>query len=677
MAVKEETAFMQKIMRQGKRLLGAAFSGSGSESGKKVIVRAPKEAPGIDLAAGAGVYQEYTRMLSEEGLLKQERRNTTVNDFYYGEKLRDRTVLLVGLGKNVRGSMQYILNELNSSEAFVGFHIYVRTSDETDLLVRNFIEENHWDRTSTVPDAKKYSSLLETAKYLITEVYFPEGWVKRPGQIYINIWHGTPLKKLGLSKNFKNAHKNGVVQKNFIDADYLLYPNQYTREKMLKSYQVTQLTNAKLLMLGYPRTGGMLAATESDKEKVRRRLAPDQKKLYVYMPTFRDYLSTEASIAQSKTLLDYLEAGLSGEQILYVNLHHKINGSINYDSYKRIRPFPPDVDSYQIMAASDALISDYSSVFFDYLALRKQIVLYVPDYERYRKERGMYMGLEELPFDQAKTPAQVLEALNRGKQYDDGAAFREFCTYDTPWNAKNLCQLLLGNETGLQLETVGQNRLPKVLIHSEWMTAGRETELLEELTHLYDREQYGIYFSCNQVLNVKESGAYPMLFENPVIGSEGKLHMSSIGKIVKEQYLSGANSFQDAMRYLRYDYALLPKRMFGNARFDVVMIYDCDDPEKILGFSEMRATLMLFLQDSVLDKIAAGESFLKDAVCYAAKRSSVIAVSSKEQKKHAAELLGRQYKSRISIITTAEEMDQAVRKAFKIRQRYHMGEKIL
>ena len=71
--------------------------------------------------------------------------------------------------------------------------------------------------------------IIESAQYLLTEVYFPVGWVKKDGQTYINIWHGTPLKKLGLAKNANGKHKDGNTQKNFIDADYLLYPNEYTK----------------------------------------------------------------------------------------------------------------------------------------------------------------------------------------------------------------------------------------------------------------------------------------------------------------------------------------------------------------------------------------------------------------------------------------------------------------
>ena len=106
------------------------------------------------------------------------------------------------------------------------FKIYVRTDEETDATVQTYIKNNNWTRTQTIIKDAQYMEIIESAQYLLTEVYFPVGWVKKDGQTYINIWHGTPLKKLGLAKNANGKHKDGNTQKNFIDADYLLYPNE-------------------------------------------------------------------------------------------------------------------------------------------------------------------------------------------------------------------------------------------------------------------------------------------------------------------------------------------------------------------------------------------------------------------------------------------------------------------
>ena len=196
--------------------------------------------------------------LAKENKVKPGRKNVT--DAYYGRKIVPNTVALVGLGKGVRGSMQYILNELNSNDCFRDFKIYVRTDEETDATVQTYIKNNNWTRTQTIIKDAQYMEIIESAQYLLTEVYFPVGWVKKDGQTYINIWHGTPLKKLGLAKNANGKHKDGNTQKNFIDADYLFYPNEYTLVHMLESYKVATLMLGKALIVAYHRIGGMVAA---------------------------------------------------------------------------------------------------------------------------------------------------------------------------------------------------------------------------------------------------------------------------------------------------------------------------------------------------------------------------------------------------------------------------------
>ena len=139
-------------------------------------------------------------------------KHTNIYSFYYNTSVVPETVLLLGLGKIVRGNMQYILDELNLSPDFEGYKVYVRVGEETEDIVNGYINKNGWKRTYLIKTDIEYAKKMESCKYLITETYFPESWVKKPEQVYINIWHGTPLKKLGLAKNARNAHGNGNTQ---------------------------------------------------------------------------------------------------------------------------------------------------------------------------------------------------------------------------------------------------------------------------------------------------------------------------------------------------------------------------------------------------------------------------------------------------------------------------------
>lgn len=562
----------------------------------------------------------------------------TINDHYFNEDLDEKMVLLLGLGKNVRGSMQYILNELNYDPYFKGYVVYVRTSEETEATVQEYIAQNNWIRTKTLTSNGQYAKILGIAKYLITEVFFPESYIKKPGQVYINIWHGTPLKKLGCTKNARNHHRNGVQQKNFIDADYLLYPNEYTRDHMLESYKVSNLMPGKILMCGYPRTGGLMEAAEGDLTALKAQLAPNGEKIYAFMPTFRDYLDVETVVAQSKELLDYLDGQMDDSRILYVNLHHRVSDSIDYSGFKHIRQFPPTVDSYKLLAATEALISDYSSVFFDYLALRKQIILYAYDYELYKSKRGVYMELTDLPFDIAETKEAVWEAIQRGKTYDDEAVHETFCHYDDSNNAKKLCQLLKGSEKDLIIQEIPKTNQYKLVIYSDAFAKGVPTDALKQFADAYDAEKNDLYFCCEQDLtNENKKIAYPMLAGHAVIGCGSDLHLSSMAKAVKKLYLDNEMSFDEAMGYLQYEYGIISRRIWSRARFDRIVIYDVLDAEKIMVLAMAEGEKTMFIQPAMIEKLQSGDKLYIDAVLFAMKRSSKVYVVSENKPEFAVD----------------------------------------
>lgn len=597
---------------------------------------------------GTPEYQERQNSLQQMEAWAKENQipvgKRTVTDYYYDSKIVPGRVVLMGLGKNVRGSMQYILNELNHNDAFKDFHIYVKTAKDTEEIVKTYIRQNGWSRTEAVTPDSVYMELIETAQFLLTEVYLTAAWVKKEGQMYINIWHGTPLKKLGLAKNAKGKHKNGIQQSNFIDADYLLYPNDYTKKHMLESYKVADLMPGKVLKLGYPRTGGMLEAAQSDQTELRKMLAPNGEHIYAYMPTWKDYLKVDQVVAESKELLDYLDANLREDQILYVNLHHRVSDSLDYSQFKRIRQFPPTVDSYKLLALTDALITDYSSVFYDYLALRRQIVLYCADYELYRKKRGTYMDLMELPFDKAVTPEEVLAAINRGKTYDDEAAYQEFCAYDSVENAHKLCSLFLGTEDEVVVEAIPKNKKKKVMIYSDALSECTETQWLRKTAeNCAGSDTVELFISCNQdMVNENKDSAYPLLNKVPVIGTTADYFPSAMGRTAKKLYESGKITIGQAMSVWKYDYAAAVRRFLGCAAFDLAVLLDVTDPEKLLSLTFMdQPNKIMIISDLMYKEITENNNtFLKDALQVSASYMRAVFVKNEEQYAYISQMIG-------------------------------------
>lgn len=587
--------------------------------------------------------------------IKADKKNYV--DYYFDSPVEEKSILISGLGRSVRGSMQYLLNELNTNDEFKDYTIYVRTQkDLTEDTVRGYIEKNGWTRTRTLP--KGLTKKLETCKYLITESYLPYGWIKKQGQVMIDLWHGTPLKRLGLLKNGDKCHRISIHHKNFLCADYLLYPNDFTREIMWDSYRITSLISAKGLMMGYPRTSGILKVSEEEKADLRKQLAPGGGSIFIYMPTFRGNLSDEEAVKRESEFLDYLDKNLKDDQFLYVNLHHHIKEGIDYSKYKHIQAFPPLIDSYKMLAATDTLISDYSSVFFDFLVTRKQIILFIEDIESYLSMQGLNIDIEELPFDLARSKEQVVEMLNRGKQYDDSEIFNMMCAHDAADNPERFCQLFRDNEEGLTLIDIPDNSKKKILLYSQGCVAGRDNDRLRSVTEKYDKDKSEIYVGVDEyVTSDNMDGAYPMLHNTLLLGTRDVESASSIGKTIRRIYLKGKLPFSSVIGYLQDEYALIPKRMFGETHFDIVGVYDTVNPETLIGLMLADADKkILFISDRIAGEIRKDNRFMKDAVAYAASYCDIIAIGDESYRKMMQGILSRRNLKKVCNAGSADDI---------------------
>ena len=629
-----------------------------TQSGKPGTLTRLKAVKGLDkLNTWNTLRYEYLLTMKRFGVKPAQQ--TAIN-FYYKCPVEKNTVLVFGLGTHVRGSMQYVLDELNHDEKFEGYRIYVRTREHTDDLVKEYIRERGWARTETLPTG--YQKKLETCQYLITESYFPYNWLKKPEQVLIDLWHGTPLKNLGVLKSGPKSHRSPVQQKNFLCTDYFLYPNVYTRDVMHDSYKIETLMPGKALMMGYPRTAGMLKISDERKRQILAEAAPNGETLFAYMPTFRGYLSDEETIEREKAFLDYLDTQLDDNQILYVNLHHHIGAGLDFTPYKHVRKFPPLIDSYELLTVTDALISDYSSVFFDYLVLGKHIILHIDDYDTYLQDQGLNMDIRDLPFDLAETKEEVAAMLKAGKQYDDSEFRRDFCAYDSPDNPERLCRLFAGDEEGLCLEDLPKNEKPKVLVYSTEFECERATKVLREFAVNADKDKAELWIGCDEwKTNVNVDAAYPLLHEVSTLASRDNPNLSSIGAPIKQLYLDGKISFDYAMRFLQHEYCLMPKRMYNDTAFDTLAVYDSCDPETIIGMSFMQAKRkLLFLQEPVFDKLVEGDMFLADALRFAIGRYDAVVVPHRAYVDVAVALAPEQGSLTVHVVDSAEKLGELV-----------------
>jgi CDP-glycerol glycerophosphotransferase len=176
--------------------------------------------------------------------------------------------------------------------------------------------------------------------------------------------------------------------------------------------------------------------------------------------------------------------------------------------YKNIHPFPKKYDSYEFLYASDVLITDYSSVFFDYAVSRQKIILFTYDKEDYLQDRGFYFPLEELPFPQVNTVEELIEEIRKPIGYDDTEFLKKFCAYDKPGVTKALChKFLFGENSNLfEEQAVPDNGKKNVILFIGAFEKNGITTAALNLLNILDKSKYN-YAIMYRINDVKRRAA--------------------------------------------------------------------------------------------------------------------------------------------------------------------------
>ena len=352
-----------------------------------------------------------------------------------------------------------MLKELVKNDAYRDYTIWLSGGKGTEAARKQYLKQNnlqHRVKILTIGTLQYYKKLA-TAKFLLTEDAFIHYFTKRQGQVLLNTWHGTPLMTLGKYKKMDYAFV-GNEQKSFFDSDFLLCPNEFTKQCLLKDYMLENFGQAKLLMGGYPRN--VLLRDEESRKKVRAAYGLEELQVIAYMPTWRKITretSKKIRTAQMKEHLKTLDELLSDTQVVYVKQHTINRVNLDFSDFRHIRPFPTDCPTYEFLNVTDVLVTDYSSVMFDYLTTGRKIILFVPDSELFDKIRGLHMELSELPFPKVETVEQLAGEINTPKQYDDRAAVEEYCAYESDKIAEQLCRRWILGET---VESLPEAEIP-------------------------------------------------------------------------------------------------------------------------------------------------------------------------------------------------------------------------
>ncbi|MEN1937222.1 CDP-glycerol glycerophosphotransferase family protein [Paenibacillus sp. 102] len=266
---------------------------------------------------------------------------------------------------------------------------------------------------------------MAKASYWVTNSRMPL-WMSKPKHTtYVQTWHGTPLKKL--AQDMEEVHMPGTTTKKYKNNfyhesrnwDYLLSPSAYATEKFKSAFQFEK----EIVEVGYPRNDYLYTHNHSAyiKEVKKKLNLPLDKKVILYAPTWRDDQFDETGKYTFDLQLDlsYLQENLGKDYIVLLRMHYLVMSDFHLSKYEQFAyDVSKHIDINELYLLADMLITDYSSVFFDYANLRKPIIFYTYDLASYRdKLRGFYFQFgEEAPGPLVMTTEEVVAAVRAIEQ---------------------------------------------------------------------------------------------------------------------------------------------------------------------------------------------------------------------------------------------------------------------
>lgn len=416
--------------------------------------------------------------------------------------INDKELVVTSYGsRSIMGSPYYIIKELHENPYYSDFKITVISTWKEYAEVESFCK-----RFSKIKVVKIHTDeccrALARAKYLLTNTTFSTYVIKREGQVMLNTWHGTPLKALG--RAIKNSPDEiGNTMRNFLMSDYLLYPNDFTFEHMSEDYMLKKYYNGKYIISGYPRNSIFLNKDES--VRVRSELGISDKRVIAFMPTWRGALGKFGSSRQAAYTLYALyeiDKKLDDNTVMYVKLHALNNMTIDYEDFEHIKPFPAEYETYEILNASDCLVTDYSSVMFDFANTGKKIVLYGFDKEQYLNDKGMYIDYDSLPFVFVDTYEKLYDEIMHVDSYEPyGDKIADFIKYDSVDATKKLCDLFFkGESQELKIIDAKQfhNGKKTILVFGGSLAKNGMTSALKAFIANIDKDKYNVLLTFNR-----------------------------------------------------------------------------------------------------------------------------------------------------------------------------------
>lgn len=376
---------------------------------------------------------------------------------YSKNEVDDKIILFESYNaRNISCTPKRILEIMSNDEKFNNYKLIVSVRDD-EKYKKLYSQKNiHFVKYNS----NEYYTCLSKAKYLFVNSRLPKYVTIKKEQVYIQCWHGTPLKRLGA--DIIDNGRNGIERledtiESYINEgkriSYFLSPSKYASDKFCTAFCLDKLNKSDcLLEIGYPRNDFLTNISKIEINALKDKYAIDKsKKTILYAPTWRDneYSAKDGYTHKLALDIEKLQKQIGNDFQILLRSHYFISSIFDTNKYD---DFIIDVskidDINELYVISDMLITDYSSVFFDYSILKKPILFYMYDKKIYEDSiRGFYLNLDELPGAIIETEQDLYENIISPK-FDIGVHNKfidKFCYLDDGQAGERLINMVIKN----------------------------------------------------------------------------------------------------------------------------------------------------------------------------------------------------------------------------------------
>lgn len=487
-------------------------------------------------------------------------------------------------------------------------HVWVldRLENHTELI-REY--GNHKNVKFVAYQSKKYMRYLCRAGYLVNNVTFPNYFIKKKNQIYVNTWHGIPLKTLGYDMpNGATDAANAV--RNMLFSDYMISANTFLTQIYLESYKLHQIYQGAVVEEGYPRLDLLRRFTrEQVLDKLRRygMEIDDSRRVILYAPTWKgnSYADPDVGVEEYFEFKRQVEMHIdtSRYQIL-IKVHQRVF-QLAKNKLTGGWFVPATIDANEILSVTDILISDFSSIFYDFLATKRPILFYIQDLERYKEQRGMYRTPDELPGpctgdieELSHWICEIDQVAQRYKdQIEEQARWANAATDEN--HSKKIVDIVFGkNEKNYAVFREKTQKKKLLISRGEMRVNGISTSLLNLLSHM-DYDKWDVTLMITKAKGLNERDLVDRIDPNVrVMMRNSTYNMTYLEQIRHKYYMkSGVNKPYQEM------YRREVRRAYADVPFDYVIDFEGYNLfYTLLAMQDTNAVRVIWLHNDMMNE---------------------------------------------------------------------------